>query len=356
MKIRVPIAIAVLGALSLACGGLGGDEDEAAGPVAQQPAAEQPATPEPPAEKTETVSLVEPWSSMNLPLEGGTIAQVSQKKLVLRYSDAAWSEVGERFLSALTGAGWSKTQDDSIAEGMVVSLGKDGHTVKVEATNEGADAIVRLTTDLPAPDASPDDAAARRTGSTTHHDAFGDDSKRIRTSRQGSGGHTWEQALVEQPHAWEQALVEQPHTREQALVEQPHPAQVGARCGPPRGRPTPYRSASWIVSVRSVRALSASGGICSNEIATLRWPVSSASPTWRTRAVARCRRGSLPTWNSTRRTSSTSPGPGVSKRNPATLKFIRGSGSCQVPRSSGASLPLSQASTSTTVSGPRSTR
>ena len=137
MKLRVPFAIAVLGALSLACGGLGGGDEEAA-TTEEQPTT----TEEAPAE--EAPALVEPWSTMNLPVEDGEIVSATADALELRYAGKAWSEVGDGFLSALTGAGWTKAEDESTAEGLAVNLEKDGKTVKLEATSDGDAAVVRL--------------------------------------------------------------------------------------------------------------------------------------------------------------------------------------------------------------------
>ncbi len=191
MKLRVPFAIAVLGALSLACSGLGGKDEEAA-TTEEQPAPEEAAAEEAPAE--EAATLVEPWSSMNLPVEDGEIVSADADALEVRYAGKAWSEVGDGFLSALTGAGWTKAKDESTAEGLAVSLEKDGKTVKLEASSDGDAAVVRLVAGPSAENARTRPARRGKAGKIGRGKMGGGPRAGVRRGgghrAEGSGSHT----------------------------------------------------------------------------------------------------------------------------------------------------------------------
>lgn len=112
MKIRTLLTVAVLGLTSLACGG---------GAMSGMP----------------NVAVTEPWSSMNLPIDDGSVLMSDANTITVTYTGTTVDAVAGKYEQALKDAGCS--EQFRSADGGVVSATyqKDGATIGMGVT-EGA--------------------------------------------------------------------------------------------------------------------------------------------------------------------------------------------------------------------------
>lgn len=121
MKLRTVLCVTMLAFGSLACSGM----------------VDMPGIP--------SASLSEPWSSMDLPVDGGNVLYSDEKSLSITYEGNQVKDLAGQFRKGLVGADWKKVAEVENDGSYVLNYKKDGKTVGVAVTFANGQTIAGLT-------------------------------------------------------------------------------------------------------------------------------------------------------------------------------------------------------------------
>ncbi len=80
--------------------------------------------------------ITEPWSSMGLPMDGGSVLYSDSTTLTATYSSGSVADIGKKYEDAVKAAGWTETSRTEMM-GVVATYSKDGKTLSLSVTDAG---------------------------------------------------------------------------------------------------------------------------------------------------------------------------------------------------------------------------
>jgi len=81
-------------------------------------------------------TLTEPWASMGLPTDGGSVIYSDSTSVTVTYSGGSVADLGSKYESAVKAAGWTETSRTEMM-GVVATYSKDGKTLSLTVSDAG---------------------------------------------------------------------------------------------------------------------------------------------------------------------------------------------------------------------------
>jgi hypothetical protein len=128
MKLRTAVCIAFLGLATLACGGGASSGTDLS---------------------SLSTPLTEPWTTMSLPTDGGTVIYSDSMSTTITWSNGSkLNEIGDKLDSAVKGAGWSEKAGMKMTDMGIYSntYEKDGKTVSLAGSEAAGMVSFTLST------------------------------------------------------------------------------------------------------------------------------------------------------------------------------------------------------------------
>lgn len=124
MKFRTALCVAGLALSTLACGGSTTTSSDLS---------------------SYSVALTEPWSSMSLPVDGGSVLYSDATAVTITYTSGSVADIAGKYESAIKGGGWSETFKSTDNNTTTVMYGKDGGSVTLVVMESLGAPMVSLT-------------------------------------------------------------------------------------------------------------------------------------------------------------------------------------------------------------------